>query len=220
MSKVIPVVVVAVVLVGGALVLKQFQSSREKLEKPDYTVTASYEDLELREYASRVQAQVTVDGPREEATNKGFRILAGYIFGGNTGQEAIAMTAPVSTSADTSQSIAMTAPVSTVAQEQGYTISFMMPAKWTLDTLPVPDDARIELLEVPGYTAAVRTFSGKVNPDKIDAQGEKLRASMQAEGLSPDGQVMVSQFDPPWVPFFMRKNEVELRVQYSAVPHG
>lgn len=213
MSKFIPLVVGASVLIGGALVSKKFESSRESLEKPQYTVTASYNDLELREYAPRVQAQVTVQGPREEATNKGFRILAGYIFGGNTGQEAISMTAPVSTSAETSQSIAMTAPVSTLAQEEGYTISFMMPSKWTLDTLPVPDDERIELLEVPGYTAAVRTFSGKVNPNKIDAQGEKLRASMQAEGLSPAGEVMVSQFDPPWVPSFMRHNEVELRIQ-------
>ena len=199
--------------------MKSFESSRESLEKPQYTVTATYDELEIREYAPRIQAQVTVDGPRKDATGQGFRILAGYIFGGNTSQESIAMTAPVST-AGASQSIAMTAPVSTLEQEQGYTISFMMPSKWTLDTLPVPEDERIELLEVPGYTAAVRTFSGKVNPDKIDAQGEKLRASMQAQGLSPDGQVLVSQFDPPWVPGFMRVNEVELRVQYSAVPHG
>ena len=88
-----------------------------------------------------------------------------------------------------------------------------MPSKWTLDTLPVPNDARIQLLEVPGYQAAVRTFSGRVNPKKIDAQGEELRVSMEAEGLRFQGQVMVSQFDPPWTPFFMRKNEVELRLE-------
>ena len=213
MSKFIPWVIALVVVGGGLLAWKKFESSRESLEKPQYTVSGTYQDLELREYAPRVQAQVTVDGPRKDSTNQGFRILAGYIFGGNTGQQEISMTAPVQTSADTSQSIAMTAPVSTVAQAQGYTISFMMPSKWTLDTLPVPNDARIELVEVPGYTAAVRTFSGRVNPKKIDAQGEKLRASMQAEGLSPQGEVMVSQFDPPWVPAFMRVNEVELRLE-------
>ncbi|MFT5583570.1 MAG: hypothetical protein ACI9VR_001148 [Cognaticolwellia sp.] len=213
MSKFIPWIIALIVVGGVAMAWKKFQSSREGLEKPDYRVASTYDDLEVREYAPRIQAQVTVDGPREDATSAGFRILAGYIFGGNTGQEKIAMTAPVSTSADTSEKIAMTAPVSTQAQDQGYTISFMMPSKWTLDTLPVPDDGRIQLLEVPGYQAAVRTFSGRVTPKKIDAQSEKLRASMQAQGLSPQGEVMVSQFDPPWTLFFMRRNEVELRVQ-------
>ena len=213
MSKFIPWIIALLVVSGVALAWKKSQSSRESLEQPDYTIAATYQDMELRAYAPRIQAQVTVEGAREDATNTGFRILAGYIFGGNTGQEKIAMTAPVSTSADTSEKIAMTAPVSTQSVDQGYTVSFKMPYKWTLDTLPVPDDDRIQLVEVPGYQAAVRSFSGRVNPKKIDAQGEKLRASMQAQGLSPQGQVMVSQFDPPWIPFFMRKNEVELRVE-------
>ena len=216
MSRIIPWVAALIVVGGVGLAWKKFKSSRESLENPDYTVAATYDEVEVREYAPRIQAQVTVDGAREDATNRGFRILAGYIFGGNTGQEKIAMTAPVSTLSSeggSSQKIAMTAPVSTQSVDQGYTISFMMPSKWTLDTLPVPNDERIQLLEVPGYQAAVRTFSGRVNPIKIDAQGEKLRVSMEAEGLRSQGQVMISQFDPPWTPFFMRKNEVELRLE-------
>lgn len=230
MSKLIPVAVSLVLVAGGLLAWKKVEQSRERLEGPQFTVTETYEDFEVRSYQPQIQAQVTVDGPRDQATTQGFRILANYIFGGNTARTEIAMTAPVSTAQQGaqiamtatvstqpagSQDIAMTAPVSTASagEDSGYTIRFMMPAKWTMDTLPVPEDPRVQLVEVPAYQAAVRSFSGRVNPKRVDAQGAELRAALQAQGLNPQGEVLVSQFDPPWVPRFMRHNEVELRLQ-------
>ena len=89
-------------------------------------------EVELRQYAPHILAEVTVDGDRRSALNTGFRVLAGYIFGGNSVQASVAMTVPVAQR----QPIDMTAPVAQAGQDGLWTVSFMMPRDWTLDTRP------------------------------------------------------------------------------------
>ena len=108
-------------------------------EEPPFTVSVKQGDFEVRDYPALVAAEVSVSGDRKDAASKGFRLLAGYIFGGNTRQQSIAMTAPVVQAPAASEKIAMTAPVTQEARDNGsWTIAFTMPAGSTLQSLPAP----------------------------------------------------------------------------------
>src|SRR6476660_4687821 len=131
-------------------------------EEPRYT-SEKVIGLEIRNYGPRI-AETTVFGDEDKALSDGFRRLAGYIFGGNHGNAKIAMTAPVAR--QSGQKIAMTAPVSkTSSADGGSVVRFFMPAGWTMDTLPEPNDDEVGLVTVPDETVAVLRFTG----DRVSA---------------------------------------------------
>jgi hypothetical protein len=179
------------------------------IEEPRYEVVQQLDGAEVREYAPRVVAEVTVSGPADEAGNQGFRLLAGYIFGKNKGERAIAMTAPV-TQSPAAQKIAMTAPVTQTAAEGGYVVQFTMPATFTLATLPEPVDPRIRLREVAGGRFAVIRYSGFWSDSNFEEHLAKLRGAVSAAGLQTRGEPIYSRYDPPWIPWFARRNEIWL----------
>lgn len=109
------------------------------VEEPHYIKRSLTEAVEIREYGPRIAAETTVSGEKQGALNTGFRRLAGYIFGGNHREAEIAMTAPVGQARSGGDDIAMTAPVAqTGSAEQGWTVRFFMPSKWSMETLPTP----------------------------------------------------------------------------------
>ena len=182
-------------------------------ESPGYTVTTEHDGFEVREYAPRVEARVRVAGSYDTAINQGFRILAGYIFGGNQGRSKIEMTVPVTTSPG--EQIEMTSPVTATSsatdspmEARAWTVTFMMPSRFTLGTLPVPNDDRIELIETAPERMAVRTFSGYANAARAVRQLDALVAALAEAGLTPVGEPRVAQFDGPWVLGPLRTNEV------------
>jgi hypothetical protein len=122
---------------------------RAGTQEPRFDIEKRVNGMEIRRYEARIAAQTTVTGVEASARSQGFRRLAGYIFGGNHKKSKIAMTAPVSQERGTTTSgerIAMTAPVSQEAGHDGsWVIRFFMPAKWTLDTLPEPNDTSVQL---------------------------------------------------------------------------
>jgi hypothetical protein len=212
MRRLVPwAVAAAVAAVAGVAVAgwRLVRPDREHYEEPPYTVEAIHPGFEVRAYAPTLQARVTLEGSRERATQQGFRILAGYIFGGNTARQSIDMTTPVSAE-PASQSISMTTPVAAVPSGEGWTIAFTMPSEWELDTLPVPDDDRIELVEVPGHRAAVSTFSGRASARKVREEQERFEAALAAASMSGSGAVTLAQFDPPWVLGPWRRNELQI----------
>lgn len=181
---------------------------RHGTEEPRFTVERRVGDVEIRRYGSRIAAETTIDANEEKARNEGFRRLAGYIFGGNRTKTKIAMTAPVA-QANTSQKIAMTAPVS--AQRSGtgqWVIRFFMPSEHTLDTLPVPNDERVRLVEVPGERVAVLRFSGNYSPEIIAMRTDELLETLQDSGIKAVGEPFAWFYDPPWTIPFRRRNEV------------
>ena len=133
------------------------------VEQVGYTVVKEMNGYEIREYPAHIVAQTKIKGPYEKSLDAGFSIVAGYIFGGNTKKESIAMTAPVvaQKSADSKnyESIAMTAPVLATADGDFQIISFGMPRSYTLETLPTPNDPRVELVMIPTKKYAVMKFS-------------------------------------------------------------
>jgi hypothetical protein len=211
MSKVIPWIVALVVVGGVALAWKKFKSSRESLENPDYTVAATYDDLEVREYAPRIQAQVTVDGAREDATNRGFRILAGYIFGGNQPGESLPMTAPVLQQKGQGESLPMTAPV--LQSDDGMRMAFVMPAGRSLADLPVPQDAQVSLTEVDWGEAAAIRFAGRGKPARFLKAETDLRRVLEAAGRRPTGPALRAQYNSPGAFPPLRRNEVIIPIE-------
>ena len=178
-------------------------------EEPPYDAERLAEGVEIRRYRPRIAAETTVGAPEEQARSEGFRRLARYIFGGNTGSATIAMTAPVSQSSARGTKIEMTAPVSrTGDDENGWVIRFFMPSKWTMSTLPVPDDDRVRLVEVPAETVAVLRFTGDRGQAAVAAKSAELLDALRDEGIEPLGEPQAWFYDPPWTVPVRRRTEV------------
>jgi SOUL heme-binding protein len=174
-------------------------------------VERRYDGFEVRDYAPYLVAEVVVPGPAEEAGNQGFRILAGYIFGKNKGDRKMAMTAPV-TQAPVPAKIEMTAPVTQAPASGGYVVQFTMPGKYTLATLPEPLDPRVKLKEVPGGRFAVIRYSGTWSQRNYQEHLDKLERGLEAAGLSAAGSPIYSRYNAPYMPWFMRRNEIWLKL--------
>jgi hypothetical protein len=183
------------------------------VEEPTFTQVLRDGDFEVRDYPSLVVAEVTVAGDQKEAASQGFRLLADYIFGANTQQQSIAMTAPVAQQA-VSEKIAMTAPVAQTRNAAGsWVVRFTMPSTYTLQTLPRPNDARVSLRNTDPARFAVLRFSGWAQPDDVAARSKELLAWVSARGLRVSGPVVLAQYNPPWTLWFLRRNEVMVEVQ-------
>lgn len=168
------------------------------IEEPVYQVEKAWEaeQIEIRAYAPRVMAVTGMD----EDADGGFRVLAGYIFGGNAEEEKIAMTAPVQQS---------------MAGEKE--MAFMMPAEYALEDLPEPEDQRVSFREAPAYTAAVIQFSGWASAEKADENWQQLRRFLIAEGIDITGEPTLNQYNPPWTLPFMRRNEIIVPVAFPLI---
>lgn len=176
-------------------------------EEPFYVHEDDVGDIEIRRYGPRIAAQTSVTGDGEDARRAGFRRLAGYIFGGNHRKTKIAMTAPV---AQHGEKIAMTAPVaqSNTGGTGNSVIRFYMPSKWSMDTLPEPDDSSVTVVEVPGERFAVLRFSGDRSNTAITAKSAELLQALYNSEFTTDGPPVAWFYDPPWTLPFRRRNEV------------
>jgi DNA gyrase inhibitor GyrI len=181
------------------------------IEEPAYTVIRQYQVFEVRQYAPYLVAEVNVSGPASEAGNQGFEILAAYIFGKNKGDRKIQMTAPVTQSPEP-RKIAMTAPVTQAASDMGFVIQFTMPKEFTFDTLPEPLDSRVKLRELPGGRYAVIRYSGRWSESNYADHLTQLQQAVTAEGIPSRGEPIYSRYNAPFVPWFMRRNEIWLQV--------
>ena len=196
------------VLIGASLL--QTFGLRVGTEQPHYVVLERDGPVEIRRYDPRVAAQATVDGDEVSARGRGFRMVAGYIFGGNQGRTEIAMTSPVAQGKG--QEIAMTSPVSQSPAGGGWTVQFFMPAKYRLADLPVPNDPAVKLVELPAETYAVARFTGLGSPSSVERSTAELTAHLKARGRATRGEPVVWYYDPPWTVPFLRRNEVALRL--------
>lgn len=212
----------------------QLVGIRAGTEQPPYEVVGRVGDAEIRRYAPQIAAEAVVEGPVETARNEGFRRVAGYIFGDNTAKASVAMTAPVvqgREAAGGSQSIAMTAPVvqaragrsesiamtSPVVQQpagaESWSIQFIMPSKYTMATLPQPNDPRVRLVEIPARTFAVVRFSGLGREDAVARHEKALDAALAGSSWRAVGEPVTWYYDPPWTLPFLRRNEVARPVE-------
>lgn len=185
---------------------------RSGTEEPRFEVLGQQGPLEIRRYGPRLAAETLVAAESEEAARReGFRRLAGFIFGANRGQARIAMTAPVA-QAPGPERIPMTAPVSAAAQPEGWAIRFFMPASATRETLPVPDDPRITIVEAPAETLAVLRYSSIPNAAAAAAQRAALLETLATGPWRAVGEPFDWFYDPPWTLPPARRNEAVVRI--------
>ena len=197
----------------AAMLVATVAGAAMAVEEPKFTPVLREGDFELRDYPALVVAEVTVTGDQKEAASKGFRLLAGYIFGGNKRRQSIAMTAPVAQQA-ASQKIAMTAPVAQTQTTAGaWVVRFTMPSAYTLQTLPVPDDASVNLRNIAPARFAVLRFSGLAQPADVEARSNELLGLVKSHRLRVIGAVTLAQYNPPWTLWFLRRNEVMVEVE-------
>ena len=192
----------AVILLAAALV----GPIMSNVEQPTYQLTASDGSIEIRDYDPRLVATVAVSGPRKDAIRSGFKILADYIFGNNTSESNISMTAPVEQSQG--EKIAMTAPVEQQTDGKDWRITFSMPSEYSIETLPRPTSKSIQIELIPAKTQAAITFSGMNSSDNLEKHELALKNHIDKTDWVITGSAHYAFYNPPWTLPFLRRNEI------------
>jgi hypothetical protein len=182
------------------------------IEKAEYLVVQKSGDIELRDYSPSIVAETLVKDDFEDAGSKAFKKLFKYISGDNTTQDKIAMTSPV-TQEKRSEKIAMTSPVGQRPTTEGWAVSFMMPASYTMDTIPSPTDPQVVIREIPAYRAAVIQYSGRWTEKNFQEHLALLQDWIVKSEIRAAGEPVWARYDPPFKPWFMRRNEILIPVQ-------
>lgn len=196
-------------LIGSYLVIRN-------LEEPTYTVLEKRDGYEIRQYEPYIIAKTKVTGDYSSGLNQGFGLIADYIFGNNTSKTSIAMTAPVLE--NKSESIAMTVPVLNTPEEGvTRTISFVLPSKYTLDTLPEPNNKKVELAEVPARTVAAIRFNWYATETRVTKKQTLLEEMIAKDGLTTNGPAQVAQYNPPLSIPITRRNEILIPIEKPSI---
>ncbi len=182
------------------------------IEEAAYTVERADGDFQVRRYAPQVVAETLVDGTLEEAGNKAFRPLLNYISGANRSKGKIAMTAPVAQQRG-GRKIAMTAPVGQEALSNQWAVTFTMPAALPLEALPSPTDDRVRLRAIPARRMAAVRYSGTWSRPRYERNLARLQDWMQANGLAAAGEPVWARYNPPFAPWFLRRNEILIPIE-------
>lgn len=181
------------------------------IEQPRYEVLASDGDVELRRYSPYMVAETFIGADFRNAGNEGFGRLFRYITGANSARAEISMTAPVSQQAGGVE-IAMTAPVGMAEDGNGHWVSFVVPSAFTPETVPQPTDPRVRIREIPAQLVAAVRYSGFWGEGRYAREERRLRDAMAARGLVAGGAPLFARYDPPYMPPFMRRNEILIPV--------
>ena len=177
------------------------------IEKPKYEVIEKEGKFEIRQYQGQIVAETVVESDFDNAGNVAFRRLFNYISGENRKKESIAMTAPVNQKTGP-EKIAMTAPVNQQLSEGKYSVSFLMPSKYTMETLPVPLDFNVGLRQIPARKMAAIRYSGSWGRKKYETNKALLEEFIKKKGLRITGQDIFARYDPPFQIWFLKRNEV------------
>ena len=190
MIKTPGILLVALTLLSGAPAMA--------LEEPEYEVLHTAGDIEFRRYDPYIVAGVNVTG--SSADRQAFSILAGYIFGENDSGTEMAMTAPVET--------------------RGSESAFVMEKKYSMETLPQPDDSRISLRTKPARIVAVLGFSGRWTEKNVSTHERRLLEGLADLGITPTDEPELARYNSPFTPWFLRRNEILVAVDWSKFTAG
>jgi hypothetical protein len=186
------------------------------IEKAQYKTIEQDGRFELRQYAPHIVAETYVEGSFDGAGDAAFNRLFRYIQGNNKKRESISMTAPVNQEAP-SEKIAMTAPVGQRAENGVWRITFVMPSSYTMETLPEPLDSMVQLRKEEGQLIASLRYSGNWSEKHFREKEAELFALIEKRGLKPHGETIFARYNPPFLPPFLRRNEVHIPVEMPSV---
>lgn len=180
--------------------------------EPQYQLLSEYGEIQIRQYPPLLIAKTLIDADYAQAGNIGFNRLAGYIFGGNQQKQQMVMTAPVFRE-NLGEQIAMTAPVLQQAIDNKWTMAFVMPAGYSLETLPTPVDPQVTIKALPAKKVAVLRYSGSLNLKKINEKSRLLMAWIEQQHLTPLSAARSAAYDPPWTLPALRRNEIHIDIE-------
>ncbi len=200
----------ALIAVSALVGQSPARADASDVEHAKYAVVSSAGDIEIRDYAPHIVAETIVAGERAAAIREGFRAVAEYIFGNNVPAKKIAMTAPVTQQAG--EKIAMTAPVEQQSDADSWKVRFVMPASYTMETLPKPNNPAVKLVAVAGKRVAAIRFSGLAGEEDLQTRKAQLDAFIARQKLKPRGTPTYAFYDPPWTLPWNRRNEVLIEV--------
>jgi hypothetical protein len=182
------------------------------VEEPPFIIEAQTAQYDIRKYEATVVAETRIEAGFAEAGNRGFRILADYIFGNN--QSRTKLTAGAFASQKTpAEKIAMTAPVNLVQSPWGFLVQFTMPATYTLASLPKPNDDRVHLREIPARRIAVTRYSGSWSEANYQEHRGQLLSALKTDGIRTYGETTFARFNSPFQLWFLRRNEIWIEVK-------
>ncbi|OQW79600.1 MAG: heme-binding protein [Proteobacteria bacterium ST_bin11] len=180
--------------------------------EPTYELLSETGDIQIRRYPPLLIAETVIDADYAQAGNIGFNRLAGFIFGGNLQKQQLAMTTPVFRE-NAGEQIPMTAPVLQEATDNKWTMAFVMPANYSLDTLPTPIDPQVAIKALPAKKVAVLRYSGSLNLEKINEKSRLLSAWIEQQHLTPLSAPRSAAYDPPWTLPALRRNEIHIDIE-------
>ncbi len=189
MKHALRVTVVTALIIMGAI-------DAMAIEEAKYEVIERDNKFEIRDYETHILAETVVQGNLEDAGSEAFKRLFRYISGDNRPGEKVAMTAPVG------------------QQRLGeiWAVSFMMPGSYTLETLPPPEDPKVSLRQVPARRMAAVRYSGFWNEKGYLRHKAELESWIDGLGLTIVGDPIWARYNPPFMPWFMRRNEILIHV--------
>lgn len=184
------------------------------IEKPKYTLIQDTNGYEIREYQKYILAEVLVVWNQEQALNKWFSLLAGYIFGWNNSQKSISMTVPINDIKKQAEKISMTTPVNDIKiDDETHLIQFILPSSYTMQTLPIPDNANVILKEKPAHKAAVLRYTGWINTQKVEQKKWELMKMLETDGIKIIWNLNSAQYNPPLSFPYLRRNEIIAEIE-------
>lgn len=186
-----------------------------EVNEPDYRVLVQDKTYEVRQYDPMVLAQVSTRGEWDKASRQGFRPLFEYIDGANRAQKKVPMTQPVLQQQASGEKIPMTAPVLMRAdtEAQQWTMSFVLPQEFTLDSAPRPLNPEVEIVAQPSRKLAVVQFNGVADAELRREKGEELISWASQQGFTPVGTPFYAGYNPPFTLPPFRRNEMLLEVK-------
>jgi effector-binding domain-containing protein len=184
------------------------------VEEAKYNVLRKDGRFELREYESHIIAETRVDGEFEDAGNEAFGRLFKFISGNNKQQQKVAMTSPVGQE-PSGQKLEMTSPVGQQEQDGKWVVSFMMPSVLTLETTPEPKDPKVSIRKVPSRVIAAIRYSGFWSEKSYRRNLVNLENWVSDNNLLPSGKPIWARYNPPFMPWFLRRNEILVPVKFS-----
>lgn len=206
---------IIVLLLVGAFVAWQLRFTLlAGVKEPKYAVVAKKDGYEIRQYKPYILAHITLEGTYADSMSEGFKILADYIFGNNSAQVGMPMTAPVIHEQEKkSVTMPMTAPVLMEKNTQGNQIAFVMPFQYTLKTLPQPLDGRITIEAVPAKTVAAYSFTWYATAARVAKQKKYFEQLLARDGIKRLSTIRLARYNPPFVLPFLMRNELLVDIE-------
>ncbi|WP_210401667.1 heme-binding protein [Lacimicrobium sp. SS2-24] len=190
----------------------------EALEEPTYELNTEFDGIEIRHYDPFLVARMTVSSDFNNAGQEAHDVLLDYLSGNNSQNQKMRMAVPVNQEPASGEKIAMAVPVMQGQNQRPdqFTVSFVLPSKYTLETIPQPNDPRVTVTEIPGKIMAVKRYSGFWTQENYRDNEQTLLSALKRHQIRPIDQPVYARYNPPWWPWFMRRNEVMVSIEPSA----